>query len=435
VGIFLWLMETRWYHGTYPSLKTTRVVFMADFLLEKTMKLWQKNSQQLNSFIEAFETRDDLLCDQKLIPYDVYGSLAHAKMLYKIKIISKEELTQLEEGLKEILKLNGEGKFVLEAGDEDIHTKIENFLTEKYGEAGKKIHTARSRNDQILTAMRLFGKAEIETIQKEITNLLKTFKAFNKKYGTLPMPGYTHMQKAMPTSIGMWIGSFIASLQDDSKTLQAAYDLMDQSPLGSAAGYGVHIKLDKQYTADLLNFSRVQENPIYCQHTRGKFEAAVLAAFVQILMTINKFASDVLLFTTQEFNFFEASGSVTTGSSIMPQKKNLDLAELLRSKVHIVLGHYTQIISLNANLISGYNRDYQESKKPFMESLELTKQTLQATQILLQNLKPKKKQLTHAMTEDLFATEEALNLVLKGQSFRNAYQKIGQKYVVNGKKS
>jgi argininosuccinate lyase len=398
------------------------------------MKLWQKNNQQLHSFIESFETKDDLLCDQKLIPYDVYGSLAHAKMLKKIKIITKEELLQMEEGLKEILKLNAEGKFVLEAGDEDIHTKIENFLTEKYGETGKKIHTARSRNDQILTAMRLFGKAEVEKIQKEISTLIKTFKAFNKKYGIHPMPGYTHMQKAMPTSIGMWISSFIVSLEDDSKTLQAAYDLMDQSPLGSAAGFGVHIELDKQYTADLLNFSKVQDNPIYCQQTRGKFEAAVLAAFVQVLMTINKFASDVLLFTTQEFHFLEASANVTTGSSIMPQKKNLDLAELLRSKVHLVLGQYTQIISLNSNLISGYNRDYQESKKPFMESIEVTKQSIQATQILVQNLTPNKKKLKKAMTEELYATEDALNLVLKGESFRTAYQKIGQKYLINNKK-
>lgn len=392
------------------------------------MKLWQKNTTQLNSFIEHFETKDDLLCDQKLIPYDVYGSLAHAKMLCKINILTKEELHNLEKGLKEILELNKEGKFILEEGDEDIHTKIENFLTEKYGEVGKKIHTARSRNDQVLTAMRLFSKAEIEKIHKEIAVLINIFKTFQENYGNLPMPGYTHMQKAMPTTIGMWIGSFIDSLEDDSKTLHAAYDLLDQSPLGSAAGFGVHIKLDRKYSADLLNFKRVQENPIYCQQTRGKFEAAVLAAFVQILMTINKFASDILLFTTQEFNYFTASGEVTTGSSIMPQKKNLDLAELLRSKVHLVLGHYTQIISLNTNLISGYNRDYQESKKPFMESIEITLQSIQALQILVQNLTPNKEVLKNAMTEDLYATEEALNMVLKGESFRNAYQKVGKKY-------
>jgi argininosuccinate lyase len=391
-------------------------------------KLWQKNNIQLNNFIESFETKDDLLLDQKLIPYDVYGSLAHAKMLHKINIITGEELKKFEDGLKEILKLTSEGKFILETGDEDIHTKIENFLTGKYGEVGKKIHTARSRNDQILTALRLFGKAEIDKIQKEITGLVNAFKSFNKQYGMLPMPGYTHMQKAMPASIGMWTGSFIASLRDDSQTLQAAYDLMDQSPLGSAAGFGVHIKLDKKYSADLLNFGRVQENPIYCQQTRGKFEAAVLAGFVQILLTINKFASDVLLFTTQEFHYFEASGEVTTGSSIMPQKKNLDLAELLRSKVHLVLGHYTQIVSLNANLISGYNRDYQESKKPFMESTEITLQSIQAAKILVQNLTPDEEALKKAMTEELFATEEALNLVLKGDSFRNAYQKVGKKY-------
>jgi argininosuccinate lyase len=289
--------------------------------LNNMKKLWQKNNQELNSFIESFETKDDLLLDQKLIPYDVFGSLAHAKMLHKIGILTKNELVQLEEGLKDILKLTIDGSFVLEAGDEDIHTKIENFLTVKYGKVGKKIHTARSRNDQILTALRLFGKAEIESIQEEIATLIKTFKTFKKQFGKMAMPGYTHMQKAMPSTIGMWIGSFIVSLEDDTKTLQTAYKLIDQSPLGSAAGYGVHIKLDKKYSAKLMNFSKVQENAIYCQQTRGKFEAALLAALIQVLLTINKFASDLLLFTTQEFAYFEASGTITTGSSIMPQKK------------------------------------------------------------------------------------------------------------------
>jgi argininosuccinate lyase len=398
-------------------------------------KLWQKNNYQLEPTIEAFETRGDLLLDQKLLIYDVYGSIAHAKMLKKIGIISSDEFSKIHKGLLEILELNSKNKFVLEPGDEDIHTKIENYLTKNYQEVGKKIHTGRSRNDQVLTALRLYSKAELKNIQDEAAKLIKSFKLFSKKYGFISMPGYTHMQKAMPSSIGLWAESFVSSLEGDVKSLKAAYNLIDQSPLGSAAGYGVPIKLDKKYTASLLGFKKVQENPIYCQQSRGKFEAFILASLIQILLTVNKFASDSLLFTTQEFAFLKPSSAVTTGSSIMPQKKNLDLAELLRSKVHLVLGNYTQIVSLSSNLISGYNRDIQDSKKPLMESLEITLESLKATKVLLENLTPDKTKLESAMTEDLFATEKALKLVLKGESFRDAYQKVGKEYVKEGEKN
>ncbi len=258
------------------------------------------------------------------------------------------------------------------------------------------------------------------------------FSVFITNYGSLPMPGYTHMQKAMPSSIALWTESFTAALADDLQLINETYNIIDQSPLGSAAGYGVTLPLDKTYTAKLLNFKKVQENPIYCQQSRGKFEASILAGLVQILLTINKFSTDVLLFTTQEFGFFAATNNITTGSSIMPQKKNLDIAELLRSKVHLVLGNYTKIVSLSANLPSGYQRDFQDSKKPFMESLEITLQSIQATSILVQNIIPNETKLKEAMTEELFATEEALDLVLKGESFRNAYQKIGKKYSEGG---
>lgn len=386
-------------------------------------KLWHK-SWQLDTFIESFETKDDLLLDQKLIPYDIQGSIAHAKMLNKIGILSKDELSKLVQGLNKVLKLAKKGKFKLKFGDEDMHTKIESYLTKNYGEVGKKIHTARSRNDQVLTALRLYSKVELEKIQKEVTKLKKTFTEFNKKYGAIPMPGYTHMQKAMPSSIGIWAGSFSSALKNDLKILNAACGLIDQSPLGSAAGFGVPMELDKKYTANLLNFKTVQENPIYCQQSRGKFEAFVLAALIQTLLTINKFVSDLMLFTTQEFGFFEVSSKITTGSSIMPQKKNLDLAELLRSKVHLVLGNYVQIISLSSNLISGYNRDLQDSKKPLMDSLEITLESLKATKILLENIVPNEIKLKLAMTGDLFVAEKALKLVLKGESFRSAYKKI-----------
>ncbi len=296
-------------------------------------KLWSKGESKLDPFIEAFETKGDLLMDQKLVKYDCLASIAHAKMLCKINILSKSELAKLEKGLLEILSLNSQGKFLLKIGDEDMHTKIENFLTEKYGEAGQKIHTGRSRNDQILTAIRLYSKEIMEKIKQELIRLIKSFENFSKKYGLIKMPGYTHMQKAMPSSIGLWAGSFMDSFKDDCVLLNTAMELNDQSPLGSAAGYGTPLKLDREYTAKLLGFAKVQNNSLYCQNSKGKIEAVILAALTQILLTINKFASDIMLFTTTEFNFFQVSDKVTTGSSMMPQKKNLDLAELLRSKV------------------------------------------------------------------------------------------------------
>jgi argininosuccinate lyase len=397
-------------------------------------KLWQKNNDQLSPDIESFETKGDLLLDQKLLVFDVYGSIAHAKMLCKIGILTKAELQKLLKGLEQINSLNKQNKFNLSAGDEDIHTKIENYLTKNYGEVGKKIHAGRSRNDQVLTAIRLYSKNELKMIRSEIRQLIKSFMLFNKKYGSISMPGYTHMQKAMPSSIGLWIDNFIASLADDLISLKAAYDLIDQSPLGSAAGYGTPIKLDKEHTANLLGFKKVQKNPIYCQTSRGKFEAQILASLIQVLLTINKFASDLLLFSTYEFSFIKPTSRITTGSSIMPQKRNLDLAELLRSKVHLVLGNYTQIVSLSSNLISGYNRDLQDSKKPLMESFEITLESLKVTKILLENIVPDIGKLESSMTEELFATERALDLVLKGESFRNAYQKVGEEYVKGGEK-
>lgn len=387
-------------------------------------KLWEKENTKLNEFIEFFETKDDLLLDQKLLKFDLEASLAHAKMLLKIGILNSEELSKLEKGLKEILVLDKRGQFKLQFGDEDIHTKIENFLTEKYGEVGKKIHTGRSRNDQVLTAIRLFNKEKLSEIQKQMLGLIQGFQLFSKKYGHIEMPGYTHMQKAMPSSLKLWSESFKDSLLDDLDLVKSAYKLNNQSPLGSAAGYGVSLDLDKQYTAKLMGFAKVQDNSLYCQNSRGKIEAAILAALISVLQTINKFASDILLFTTSEFNYFSIAENLTTGSSIMPQKKNIDLAELLRSKVHVVLGNYVQIVSLSSNLISGYNRDLQDSKKPLIESLETTLDSIKVTRMLLENLTPNEKELKESMTEELYAAEKAYKLVKKGMPFRDAYIKI-----------
>lgn len=390
-------------------------------------KLWQKDKEsKLDPLIEVFETKDDLFLDQKLVKYDCLASIAHAKMLNKIGLLSTGELGKLKEGLKEILKLSEKGEFKLVMGDEDMHTKIENFLTQKYGEVGQKIHTGRSRNDQVLTAIRLYSREMMKKIKQELIGLIKSFKNFSKKYGHIKMPGYTHMQKAMPSSVGLWCESFAESLRDDLILLDTAIKLNDQSPLGSAAGYGTPLQLDREYTAKLLGFSKIQNNSLYCQNSKGKIEAVILAAFTQILLTVNKFTSDMMLFTTSEFNFFQVSDKVTTGSSMMPQKKNLDVAELLRSKVHLVLGNYMALISLSSNLPSGYNRDLQDSKGLLMESLEITLDSLKVANILIKNITPKKDLLEKAMTEELFATQRALELVKQGLSFRKAYQKIAK---------
>lgn len=387
-------------------------------------KLWI-SSKRLDPTVEAFETKEDLYWDQKLLPYDVLGSIAHAKMLKKIGVLSSSELNKLLKGFLEILRLNKNGKFKLQFGDEDMHTKIENYLTEEFGEVGQKIHTARSRNDQILTAIRLYSKDKLEEIEDNLKILINNFKKYQQEYGSISMPGYTHMQKGMPSSIGIWVGSIIESLQDDLIVVKNASKINNQSPLGSVAGYGASIKLDRQYSAKLLGFAKIQNNPLYCQNAKGKIEAVVLSTLIQILLTINKFASDVMLFTTSEFNFFKVCSSVTTGSSIMPQKKNIDLAELLRSKVHIVLGNYTQIVSLSSNLVSGYNRDLQDAKKPLIESLKITQDSIIVTNILLGRITPNKKVMEASLTEEIYATEKALKLVEGGMPFRKAYQKVG----------
>lgn len=386
-------------------------------------KLWD-NGTQLDKFIEYFETKDDLVLDQKLVIADCICSIAHVMMLQKIGILNEKELNSLKKGLKEIIQLDIKGQFKLEMGDEDVHTKIENYLTQKYDEAGKKIHTGRSRNDQVLTDIRFFNKQEILSIWGNLVDLVEHLLNLAFKYEYLLMPGFTHMQKAMPSSLGMWIGCYIEGFLDDLIQLNNAYQINDQSPMGSGAGYGVSLPLDREYTAQLLGFAKVQSNSLYCQNSKGKIEAMILSALISILFEINKFASDVLLFTTSEFNYFEVSPALCSGSSIMPQKKNVDVAELLRNKIHLVLGNYTKIISLSSNLISGYNRDLQEIKKPIWESLEITQDSIKAMDLLINNLKPNKEVLNESLTPELFATHEAYLLVKKGIPFRKAYQKV-----------
>lgn len=391
-------------------------------------KLWQVRGP-LNSKVENFTVGDDYLLDQKLLPYDIEASLAHAKMLKKIGVLKKEELNKLERGLNEILNLWHKGKFIITQGQEDGHTAIEIYLTKKFGDVGKKIHTGRSRNDQSLTMMRLYMTDELSKIEKLVNNLITVLNTKSKIYIKIPIPGYTHTQKAMPTTVGAWLDSFAQALIDLKPFIADLHKLLDQSPLGSAAGFGIsNLNLDKKFTAKLLKFRKVQANPLYCGLSRGFFEGIFLNVFSPIMILIGRLANDLILFTTGEFDFFSLPDDMTTGSSIMPQKRNYDLLELTRAKINIFLSCQYQIDNIIKNLISGYHRDLQLTKKIFLNGVDLIKSCLEITLMVVQNLSVKEKNLRLAMTDDLYATEKIYKLVKKGVPFRQAYIKIKEEY-------
>ncbi|MAE42828.1 argininosuccinate lyase [Candidatus Woesearchaeota archaeon] len=389
------------------------------------MKLWQKN-YELNKEIEKFTVGNDFLLDGKLVKYDCIASIAHAKMLKKIDILKENELKKAIKGLNEIIDLHKKGKFKIKQEDEDCHTAIENYLTKKY-KVGKKIHTARSRNDQVLTALRLYEKTELEVIKNLLTDYKNSLLTLIKKHGKTKIPGYTHMQKAMPTDIKTWLGGFVASLEDNLKLLDSVYSLIDQSPLGSAAGFDVPIfKVDKKMTSKLMGFSKAM-NPSYAQLSRGKFESIIMNLMSQIMYDLNKLSTDLILFNMKELGYISLPIEFCTGSSIMPQKKNPDALELLRAKYHIILGEEFKVKSLIGNLISGYNRDIQLTKEPIITSLETTKDCIKIMALVLSKINVNKKKCKKAMTSELFATEEAYKLIKQGIPFREAYKKVSKK--------
>ncbi len=392
------------------------------------MKLWQKD-YSLNKEIEKFTVGNDNLIDEKLVPFDCIASIAHAKMLKKIGILKESELKKLIGGLNEIIKLHTKGQFKIKLEDEDCHTAIENFLVKKYGNVGKKIHTARSRNDQVLAALRLYEKQELIEIRGLLHKLNEKLESLCQKYKNTPIPGYTHMQKAMPTKINVWFGCFISSVSDDIGLLEHIYKLINQSPLGSAAGFGIPVlNVDKKLTADLMGFSKIIENPLYVQLSRSKFEASIAHLLGQILFNLNKLSTDLILFSMKEFGYVILPDEFCTGSSIMPQKKNPDVLELIRAKYHVILGEEFKIKSMVANLMSGYNRDIQLTKEPLMKSIETTKSCLQTMCLLLEKLKINEKKCKEAMSNELYATKEVYKLVKHGVPFREAYKKISKKY-------
>ena len=388
-------------------------------------KLWQKG-YRLHEQVERFEGAQNSVLDSQLVRHDVWGSLAHAAMLTHIGVLTQAEYEALHKALRTILALEQDHAFTISPADEDVHTSIENYLVAEAGVAGKKIHMARSRNDQVLVDLRLFGKEQLHSVADSLCDLCAALLHFAQTHSDVPMPGYTHMQRAMLSSVGLWAGSFAEALLDDEQVLSTAYAVNDQSPLGSAAGYGVPIAIDREYSASLLGFSRVQNNVIYAQNSRGKIEAVIVQALAQIMLDLSKLAQDILLFTTVEYGFFHVPQELCTGSSIMPQKRNLGVMELVRARTQTMLALQQQILGIVSGLPSGYNMDYQETKRPFMEALALVQDSLEVCTLVVQNLEVNTEKLVAACTFELFAADRAYELTTTANlPFRDAYRIVG----------
>ncbi|MBI2888702.1 MAG: argininosuccinate lyase [Candidatus Liptonbacteria bacterium] len=384
-------------------------------------KLWQSKLTKLHPLVEKYTVGNDYILDARLLPFDIEASLAHAKALHKAKILTASELRKLTRGLKQILKLHKQGKFVIQPSDEDCHTAIEGFLTAKLGVLGKKIHTCRSRNDQVLVATRLYTRKKLKQISHELVKTQKVFLAMAKKYEFLPMPGYTHTRRAMPSSVGHWAAAYLEELINDHKLLESAYDLNDQNPLGAAAGFGVNMPLDRRLTTKLLGFRRLQVNSLYCVNSRGPTESYILSVLTKIVMTLGRLSNEMIWFTTPEFTLFFLPPEFTTGSSIMPQKKNPDVFEILRGNVNVIVALQTQVKDISKNLISGYNRDTQLTKEPLIKGLGIARRSLEIAALVMSRVKPNKATLMKSLAPEFFAVHEANRLVKKGMPFRDAY--------------
>ena len=387
-------------------------------------KLWQKN-YELNELIEEFTVGIDYILDQKLIPSDCVASMAHASMLETIGILTTEDKTALAAGLRQILKEHKAGNFPITRSDEDGHTAIENRLVELAGEAGKKIHTGRSRNDQVVTALRVYARSKTLQLIREGGILTQSLLTLAGKHKNTPMPGRTHMQIAMPSSVGLWAAGFAEEMVDSLQLLSAAWEILDQNPLGAAAGYGVPLKLDRAMTASLMGFSRVQNNVIYVNNSRGKMELMVLDILDQMALSMSKMAQDLILFSLPEFGYFSLPAELCSGSSIMPQKKNPDGLELMRAKAGTISACGSQVRNILRSLPSGYNRDFQETKEPFLKGCDLTLQCLRVMTLTFDKLVVNPEKLKAGFSKDIYATDAALDLVAGGMSFRDAYREVG----------
>ncbi|GHO44960.1 argininosuccinate lyase [Ktedonospora formicarum] len=389
-------------------------------------KLWQKD-YSMNELVERYEGAQNSILDARLVRHDVWGSLAHAAMLHKIGMLDEQEHQALHEALCSILALDAEKQFHISLSDEDVHTSIENYLSAYAGAAGKKVHTARSRNDQVLVDLRLYGKEQLHQVSEKLFALCQALLTFSHKHQDTPLPGYTHMQRGMLSSVGSWSASFAESLLDDERLLASTYELNDQSPLGSAAGYGVPLPIDRQFVADKLGFARVQNNVIYAQNSRGKTEGAIVQVLTQIMLDLSKLAQDMLLYTTVEYGFLHIPQELCAGSSIMPQKRNLGVMELVRARAQTMLALQQQILGITTGLPSGFNMDYQETKRPFMEALDLVQEALEISELIVSHMDVDVEKAVAACTFELFAADRAYEMAHDGQlPFRDAYRIVGK---------
>ncbi|MTI22510.1 argininosuccinate lyase [Fulvivirga sp. RKSG066] len=389
------------------------------------MKLWDKGYKTAH-IVESFTVGKDRLLDQKLAKYDVQGNIAHAKMLAQIDILSTQELNQILHALDEIEGDIASGTFQIEEQFEDIHSKIEHELTEKIGEAGKKIHTARSRNDQVLVDLHLYCKDEIDQIKRLINKLFHTLINLSDKYKNVLLPGYTHMQVAMPSSFGLWFSAYAECLVDDITLLNAAYKIADQNPLGSAAGYGTSFPIDRQMTTDLLGFDSLKYNVVAAQMSRGRLETSVAYGLASTSSTLSKLASDVCLYMSQNFNFIAFPKELTTGSSIMPHKQNPDVFELVRAKCNVIQNLPGQLMSITSNLTSGYHRDLQVLKELLINNIDSIKECLEVSTFMLENIIVNQDIINQPIYDHLFTVETVNQYVMDGLTFREAYKKVGK---------
>ncbi len=391
------------------------------------MKLWNKdNSKSVLDNIEKFTVGKDRELDIHLAPFDVYGSMAHAIMLETIGLLKKDELAELINELKNIQTSISKEEFIIEDGVEDVHSQVEILLTEKLGDTGKKIHSGRSRNDQVLVDLKMYLRFRIERIANLTEQLFNKLIEKSNRHKADLLPGYTHLQIAMPSSFGLWFGAYAESLTDDMEALLAAYKIVNKNPLGSGAGYGSSFPLNRKLTTKLLGFDILNYNVVYAQMTRGKSEYAVLTALSNLAQTLSRLAMDVCLYNSQNFGFIKLPEEITTGSSIMPHKKNPDVAEILRGKTNLLKASPTQINALLTNLPSGYHRELQLLKELVMPALDNYEECLEIATFMISEMEIKQDLLSDKKYDLLFSVENVNNLVVKGVPFRDAYKTVGE---------
>ncbi len=388
------------------------------------MKLWEK-SVQVTDEIDKFTVGHDRELDLYLAPYDVLGSMAHVTMLHSIGLIADDELPQLLSELKRIYEIAQSGDFVIEDGIEDVHSQVELMLTRKLGDMGKKIHSGRSRNDQVLVDLKLFTRAKLREVADAVRTLFAELQKQSERYKAVLMPGYTHLQVAMPSSFGLWFGAYAESLADDMLFLEAAYRLTNRNPLGSAAGYGSSFPLNRQMTTDLLGFDTMDYNVVYAQMGRGKMERNVAFALASVAGTVAKLAFDACMFNSQNFAFVKLPDECTTGSSIMPHKKNPDVFELIRARMNRLQTLPQEMVLIMNNLPCGYFRDLQELKEAFLPAFDRLTDCLHMATYIIERIKVNEHILDDPRYDAMFSVEEVNRLAAEGTPFRDAYKKVG----------